>query len=59
VLDAHDEIAAALRLRGRGDDHAGIVFELLQPRTAVCRGVLEPDRLTTANELPRRPKRLY
>jgi hypothetical protein len=31
VLCAHDEIAAPLSPQGRGEDHAGIVFELLAP----------------------------
>ena len=48
VLDAHDEITTALRLRGRGDDHAVIVFKLLHPRAEVCRRVLEPDRVQNA-----------
>ena len=39
---------AALRLRGRGDDHPGIVFKLLHPRAEVCRRVLEPDRVQNA-----------
>ena len=42
------KITAALRLRGRGDDHAGIVFKLLHPRAEVCRRVLEPDRVQNA-----------
>jgi hypothetical protein len=45
VLYAHDEIAAALRLRGSGDDHSGIVFKLLDPRSEVCRRVLETHRV--------------
>ncbi len=48
VLDSHDEIAGPLRLRGRGDDQPGIVFELLSPRTEVGRRVLEPDRVQNA-----------
>ena len=48
VLDSHDEIAAPLGLRGCGDDHAGIVFKLLNPRGEVGRRVLEANRVQNA-----------
>ena len=48
MLDSHDEIAGLLRLRRRGDDQLGIVFELVDPRSKVGRRVLEPDRVQNA-----------
>ena len=48
MLDSQHEIAGLLRLRGRGDDHAGIVFELVDPRSQVGCAVLEAHRVQNA-----------
>ena len=48
VLDSHDEIASLLCLRGGGDNHAWIVFKLLNPRGEIGRRVLKTHRVQNA-----------